>query len=203
VTGSLVVVPYDPAWPDEFERIRNRLLHALVDIPVAALEHVGSTAVRGMAAKPVIDIDVVVARQYVDGAIAALEKVGYAHLGDLGVPDRHVLRAPDDLPRQNVYVIVEGCLALRNHLGVRDALRVRPDLRAQYSTVKLALAARTDDLDVYVAGKTGVLLRVLRTVGLSPVELAELERINGLQRINGLDRDAGGDGPAGAEGGHG
>lgn len=180
MSGELIVVPYDPAWPTRFESIEAVLQRALVGVPVLAIEHVGSTSVTGLAAKPIIDIDIVVHRDIVPAAIAALEAIGYRHIGDLGVPDREALRAPMGAPRQNTYVTVEGCLSLRNHLGVRDVLRARPDLRDEYGAVKLALANHTDDIDVYIDGKTDVVLKILSEVGFPAHEMSELERINRL-----------------------
>lgn len=180
MSGELIVVPYDPEWPARFESIETALQRALVGVPVLAIEHVGSTSVPGLAAKPVIDIDIVVRGDTVPAAVAALEAIGYRHIGDLGVPDREAFRAPSLAPRQNIYVTVEGCLSLRNHLGVRDILRARPDLRDEYGAVKLALANQTDDIEVYLDGKTDIVLKILSELGLPPHEIRELERINRL-----------------------
>ena len=180
MSGELIVVPYDPAWPVRFESIEAVLQRALVGVHVLAIEHIGSTSVPCLAAKPVIDIDVVVQRDTVPAAIAALEAIGYRHLGDLGVPEREAFGAPPGAPRQNTYVTVEGCLSLRNHLGLREVLRTRPDLRDEYGAVKLALANQTDDIDVYIDGKTDVVLKILGEAGFPPHEMRELERINRL-----------------------
>lgn len=151
---------------------------ALGALPVVAIEHVGSTSVPDLAAKPVIDVDVVVTRDIVRAAVAAIASAGYEPLGEMGVPDRFAFRSPVGAPRQNIYVTVVGSLALRNHLGLRDTLRACPDLRDEYGAVKLALAARTDDIDVYVDGKTDIVLRILQKVGLAQHELDELEGVN-------------------------
>ena len=178
MTGQLVVVPYDPQWPRRFEEIAASLRDALGALPVVAIEHVGSTSVPDLAAKPVIDVDVVVTRDIVRAAVAAIASAGYEPLGEMGVPDRFAFRSPVGAPRQNIYVTVVGSLALRNHLGLRDTLRACPDLRDEYGAVKLALAARTDDIDVYVDGKTDIVLRILQKVGLAQHELDELEGVN-------------------------
>ncbi|MDP9463018.1 MAG: GrpB family protein, partial [Actinomycetota bacterium] len=167
MSSPIVVVDYDPQWPEAFATIREVLQTALDGVPVIAIEHVGSTSVPGLAAKPTIDVDVIVARPHVGEAIAALESIGYQHLGDLGVPDRHALKAPRDAIRQNTYVIVEGCLSLRNHLGVREVLCGDPELRSEYSSVKRRLATETDDIDVYVEGKSDVIRRILERTGLA------------------------------------
>ena len=119
VSVHVEVVTYDSEWPKRFASVREELRIALAAIPVIAIEHVGSTSIPGLAAKPTIDVDVVAARDDVRTAIAALEAIGYASLGDLGVPDRYALRPPADGVRRNVYVVVDGCLALRNHRAVR------------------------------------------------------------------------------------
>jgi GrpB-like predicted nucleotidyltransferase (UPF0157 family) len=82
------VVPYDPRWPDQFTLIRGALTDALRDIPFLAIEHVGSTSVPGLPAKPVIDVDVVVLREHLVPAIEALVAAGYRHEGDLGIQTR-------------------------------------------------------------------------------------------------------------------
>ena len=178
MTNPIVVVDYDHQWPAAFATIRTTLEKALAPVPVIGIEHVGSTSVPGLAAKPIIDIDVIVDRAHVDDAAAALAASGYAPLGDMGVPDRFAFKAPPDAIRQNTYVTVVGCLALRNHLGLRDVLRGDPELRDEYSAVKRQLAAATDDIDVYVDGKSDVVRRVLARAGLVVAELDEIEAGN-------------------------
>ena len=132
------VVPYSAHWPAAFDRVAGVLRTALVDVPAASVEHVGSTSVPGLAAKPVLDIDVIVDEPEVPAAVAALESIGYVHRGDLGVTGREAFVAPDDDPRRHVYVCLAGTLNVRNHLAVRDVLRRRDDLRDEYAAVKLA-----------------------------------------------------------------
>ena len=166
------VVAYDPGWAEDFAAVEAALRSALVGVPLLAVEHVGSTSVPGLPAKPVIDVDVVVDEPSVRSAIDALAAVGYRDEGERGVPGRHALGAPDDEPRRHVYVCVDGCLALRNHLLVRDVLRADPELRAEYAAVKCGLAQRElVDMDAYVAGKNAVLHKVLLAGGLSPDDL--------------------------------
>ena len=143
------------------------------------VEHVGSTSVPGLAAKPVLDIDVVVNGDEVVAAIAVLETIGYTHRGDLGVADREAFQAPDDGLRRNVYVCLRGALSVRNHLAVRDVLRQRADLRHEYGAVKVALAADGDiDIDTYVARKSEVLQKVLAVADLTTDERLQILRVN-------------------------
>jgi GrpB-like predicted nucleotidyltransferase (UPF0157 family) len=173
------VVPYDSDWPARFDTIRAELRTALMQVPVVAIEHVGSTSVPGLAAKPIIDIDVVVARDDVARALAALEVIGYTSLGDLGVPDRYALGPPADGIRRNVYVTVDGCLSLRNHRAVRAVLRADPDLREQYGDLKLSLARQEfESIDDYVVAKSSILQRVLERGGITERDRAEIENVN-------------------------
>ena len=87
----------------------------------------------GLPAKPIIDIDIVVGSEALPRALAALESAGYVYQGELGIDDRHAFKARDDQPRRNVYVCLDGCLALRNHLAVRETLRSNTDLRDEYA----------------------------------------------------------------------
>jgi GrpB-like predicted nucleotidyltransferase (UPF0157 family) len=97
------VVEYDPDWPARFERLRAVYAAALAQagVPVVAIEHVGSTSVPGLAAKPVIDCDIVVARPDVEAAGRVLEGLGFLPEGDLGIPLRWAFREPPRLPRTN------------------------------------------------------------------------------------------------------
>ena len=174
------VVPWSPRWAEQFEGVAFVLRAALAGVPSATVEHVGSTSVRGLAAKSILDIDVVVQAVDVRAAVAALESVGYAHRGDLGVVGREAFHAPDAAPRRNVYVCTTGTTNVRNHLAVREVLRARDDLRDAYASVKRALAADPGmDIDTYLAGKSAVLQQVLEASGeFSEDELQAIRRLN-------------------------
>jgi GrpB-like predicted nucleotidyltransferase (UPF0157 family) len=196
---NVVVVEAQPAWAEDFGALRARLWPA-VRACALAIEHVGSTAVPGLAAKPVIDIDVVVA----DGAalqrcVALLAAASYEHLGELGIPGRHAFkRAPGadaaegpPLARHNLYVCLQGALSLRNHLALRDWLRAHPEDVRAYAQLKRELAARFPrDIGSYVEGKTAFVTGILQRAGaVSEAEAQQLERQNELlsqqlQRLN-------------------
>lgn len=173
------VVDWSPRWAEQFEEVAAALRTALAEVPSARVEHVGSTSVPGLAAKPILDIDVVVEPGAEPAAVAALVAVGHVHRGDLGVTGREAFRAPGGPPR-NVYVCTAGTANVRNHLAVRDVLRRRDDLREAYDAVKRALAADPDmDIDTYIAGKSAVLQQVLEASGeFSADELAAIRRLN-------------------------
>jgi len=161
-TDPVIVVDYDPLWPQAFELLRARLAGALGDLAVA-IEHVGSTAVPGLAAKPVIDIDVVLRSETdLPAAGSALATLGYDFIGDLGIAGREAFRAPAGEPEHNLYVCAAGATELQRHLTFRDVLRAEPELAREYAELKRALAERyRDDRDTYTEGKTPFVTRVL------------------------------------------
>lgn len=177
--SAVEVVDWSPSWAGQYDAVAAVLREALGGIEPAMVEHVGSTSVAGLPAKPILDVDVIVEARDVPAAIAALESVGYAHRGDLGVAGREAFDAPGP-PRRNVYVCTAGTANVRNHLAVREVLRSRDDLRDAYADVKRALAADPEmDIDTYIAGKSAVLQQVLEVSGeFSDSELAAIRRLN-------------------------
>jgi GrpB-like predicted nucleotidyltransferase (UPF0157 family) len=159
--------------------VAAELRRALADVESASVEHVGSTSVPGLAAKPILDIDVMVDSRDVAAAVEALETIGYRHRGDLGVTGREAFEPPDQDPQRHVYVCEAGTLNVRNHLAVRDVLRERDDLRDQYGAVKLALAEDPEmDIDAYLAGKSAVLQKVLAESDLTDEERTQIWKLN-------------------------
>jgi GrpB-like predicted nucleotidyltransferase (UPF0157 family) len=159
----ITVVEYDPAWPERFAALREEYAAAMTGagVPVLAIEHVGSTSVPGLAAKPVIDCDIVVREPDVAAASAVMVSFGFTPEGELGRPGRWAFKEPGRLSRTNTYVVVDGCLALRNHLAVRDVLRADAALRDEYAAVKRAAGARATGIDEYVREKTAVVQKIL------------------------------------------
>ena len=152
---------------------------AVADFAVT-VEHVGSTSVPGLAAKPIIDLGVVApTRKDVTLAIERLARLGYVHRGDLGVDGREAFGHAPDLPAHHLYVYTQGNLALRNHIALRDFLRTHPESVREYGALKKNLAAQhPNDIDAYVAGKTDVILSILRESDLTPSELNAIEAMN-------------------------
>ena len=120
--SGIEVADYDASWPLRFEELRNVLWPAVEEFALAS-EHVGSTSVPGLAAKPALDIDIVVRTADISVAVRRVAELGYESIGDLGIPLREAFRAPAGSVRHNLYVTAEGCESLRNHLGLRDYLR--------------------------------------------------------------------------------
>ena len=139
----IILSDYNSIWPERFREIADQLRNALGDL-AHAIEHVGSTAVPGLAAKPVIDIDVVVrSADDVNLATERLQRVGYEHEGDLGIPGREAFRWPDNnMARHHLYVVVAGSQPHADHLGFRDYLRAHPAEALECSQLKRSLAAQ-------------------------------------------------------------
>lgn len=175
------VVDYDPAWPARFEKLRQTYAVALdaAGVPWKTIEHVGSTSVPGLAAKPVIDCDIVVADHDVPAASAVLIELDFTPLGELGIPSRWAFREPPELPGTNTYVIVDGCLSLRNHLAVRETLRADPALRDRYGAVKKRVATTATDIDDYGRGKTALIQEILAAAGLTEAERVTIAAAQG------------------------
>jgi GrpB-like predicted nucleotidyltransferase (UPF0157 family) len=153
----IVIADYDPAWPEAFERERAAIESALGDaIPsVVAIEHFGSTAVAGLAAKPVIDIMIGV-QDVAAGVpcITPLVDLGYQCMGESGIPGRIFFRKGQ--PRSHhVHVLPFGGQSWNRHLAFRDLLRQRPDLAEKYARTKRELAASHGaDRMAYTEAKT-------------------------------------------------
>lgn len=162
-TSPVTIQESDAAWSRVFEAIRLRIAVALEGI-AAAFEHVGSTAVPGLAAKPIIDIDVLlISASDLPSAIEKLTRLGYEHRGDLGVAGREAFKPPaGDFPH-HLYVCPPDSQAYRRHLAFRDYLRLHPDEARAYAQLKRELAAKFgEDRDAYTQAKSSFVEEVLR-----------------------------------------
>jgi GrpB-like predicted nucleotidyltransferase (UPF0157 family) len=110
----------------------------------------------------------------VQAASDVLTALGFTPLGELGVPLRWAFKEPAHFGRTNTYVIVEGCLSLRNHLGVRDALRADKDLRDEYGAVKKRVGLQAANIDDYGRAKNYVVLKILKAAGLTESDVASM-----------------------------
>ena len=169
-TRKVVVLPYDEAWDSEFQMIRAELECALGDLAVG-IEHVGSTSVRGMSAKPCIDVDVVIeSSSLLDAVIARLADIGYIHEGDLGIKDREAFKYSDKphLRSHHLYVCPAYSRELGRHIAFRDFLRANPTFRDMYGEVK-SEGARLypDDIDKYISHKSECIKRIYELLGIT------------------------------------
>ena len=168
-TKKVVVLPYDPKWASDFQQIREEIEEAVGHL-ILRVEHVGSTSVAGMSAKPCIDLDVVIADYGVfPEAVARLAAIGYVHEGNLGIEGREAFDYKDKphLCKHHLYVCPMDSPELRRHVVFRDYLRTHPEAASAYSAVKEE-AARLypDDIDGYMAHKAGVIAELYKACGL-------------------------------------
>ena len=173
------VVEYNSLWLAQFEQIRRELSSNLIDLAIA-IEHVGSTAVPGLAAKPVIDIDVVIeSKERLESVIPRLGQLNYEYQGDLGIQNREAFRAPQGYAPHHLYVCLQGSTALRNHLVFRDHLRSDVADRQAYASLKQRLASHyPEDRNRYVQGKTEFVLRILSQHGFDDAELNAIRQFS-------------------------
>jgi|HubBroStandDraft_2_1064218.scaffolds.fasta_scaffold355914_2 GrpB-like predicted nucleotidyltransferase (UPF0157 family) len=151
----VAICDYNPAWANQFADLSARIVASLQSI-VLRIEHVGSTAVPGLAAKPIVDMDVVLPSSVdLPRAIRLLADLGYVHEGDLGVSGREAFRCPSGEARHHLYVLIEGAAELRRHIAFRDALRADAVLRDEYAQLRRLLAAQyPGDREAYTQGKS-------------------------------------------------
>lgn len=159
------IVDYDPAWPERFEREAHRIRGALGDRALR-IEHTGSTAVPGLAAKPVIDILLAVANPAEEDAyLPALEAAGYVlRIREPQWYGHRMLKGPET--ETNLHVFPAGCPEIDRVLMFRDWLRRHGEDRDLYASVKLRLAgAEWDNIDAYARAKTAVIEEILARAG--------------------------------------
>jgi GrpB-like predicted nucleotidyltransferase (UPF0157 family) len=158
-----VVVSYDPGWPGLFRQLRDRVDEALAAVPHET-EHVGSTAVPGLDAKPIIDLDVVSPDDAGIGAtVRALAAAGWQHQGNLGVAGREAFLPPADAVYHHLYAVVAGSQPHRDHIDLREFLRTHPAQAARYASLKRQLATLLEtDRAAYNEGKAEMISEFLR-----------------------------------------
>ena len=159
MANPVIILDYDPNWPGIFQSLRQRIADALGDL-AAAIEHVGSTSVPDLAAKPIIDIDVLLAAEgMLSAAIDRLASVGYVHRGNLGIPEREAFHTPINDPPHHLYVCPPGSAEFRKHVAFRDYLRAHPKEAKVYGELKITLAQRfREDRAAYNLAKTEFVL---------------------------------------------
>jgi GrpB-like predicted nucleotidyltransferase (UPF0157 family) len=162
------LVPYERRWPALFDAERERLRQALGPLP---LEHVGSTAVPGLDAKPILDlmagVDGEAART---GLIGPLQRAGYSHGDSDMIPGRLYFRRDDDagLRTHQLSVCAFGGRFWTEHLAFRDALRADAELALAYLRLKRELAVRFPaDRIAYSEAKSDFVAGVLRARGIA------------------------------------
>ena len=169
ITKHIVVEPFDEHWRLDFLKIQNELTDALGQLAIS-IEHVGSTSVQGLSAKPIIDIDVVI-KDYnaLKDTISALEKIGYQYEGDLGIPGREAFRydGKDHLKKHHLYVCPADSPELKRHIAFRNYLRTHPDAVRKYSLIKEEGAKKyPDDIERYIEYKSPFIEGIYSEMGI-------------------------------------
>jgi len=169
VTKHVIVQAYDEHWEYDFLQIKNELQDALGELAYK-IEHVGSTSVRGLSAKPIIDIDVVI-KDYsqFDKVISALREIGYQHEGNLGITGREAFRYEDKghLQKHHLYVCPQDSDELKRHITFRDYLRSHPDAVQEYSLIKEEGARLYPyEIEKYIQYKSSFIEKIYQEIGI-------------------------------------
>lgn len=165
----VVVRPYDETWEQDFKDIEKEIREKLGELALR-IEHVGSTSVKGLSAKPIIDIDIVIADYSVfDDVVLKLNEIGYTHEGDLGVAGREAFKydGKEHLQKHHLYVCTVDSPELKRHTAFRDHLRSHPEAVREYSRIKEEGAALyPDDIDGYIEYKSPFIEGIYKELGL-------------------------------------
>ncbi len=192
-TARVRVLPYDRAWKSDFEAIKKELERAVGSLAVG-IEHVGSTAVEGMSAKPCIDIDMII-RDYsvFEAVVRKLEGIGYLHEGNLGIPGREAFRysGKAHLQTHHLYVCPLDSEELHRHIRFRDFLRASEEAVREYSRVKERAAQLfPEDIDGYMEYKAPCIAALYARCGLNAADTKTGEHtmkilVTGFEPFNG------------------
>ena len=168
-TTRVIVLPYDSAWKSAFEEIKKEIECALEGL-MLGIEHVGSTSVEGLSAKPCIDIDVIIRDYSVwDAVVERLKTIGYIHEGDLGIKGREAFKYENKphLQTHHLYVCPKYSAELHRHITFRDFLRGHADAVKRYSSVKETAAKLfPNDIEQYMKYKSTCIEELYRQCGL-------------------------------------
>lgn len=171
----IVLLPHDPSWHEEFAREAAIISQALGQV-LRSIHHIGSTAIPGIRAKPIIDMLAVTEDlTLLDAKAAIFESLGYEALGEFGIPGRRYFRKDDSagIRTHQVHAFQLGSPQIARHLAFRDFLRANPDDAAAYDALKRKLAVEhPNDISAYTDGKDEFIRDIdARAAGLSDCEI--------------------------------
>ncbi|AJQ95054.1 GrpB family protein [Gynuella sunshinyii] len=149
------VIPYQADWPDAFEQEQTAILSTLNTNNIAAIHHIGSTAVEGLCAKPVIDIMLEVhSLTQLDSESAGMQSLGYLIKGENGIEGRRFFLKGEIHRTHHVHAFIAGSTQVYRHLAFRDYLRMFPAIRDEYGAIKTTGAALySEDAEQYMQYK--------------------------------------------------
>jgi GrpB-like predicted nucleotidyltransferase (UPF0157 family) len=163
----IYIADYDEKWPVLYREVSRPLAEAF-GAYLVEMQHIGSTSVPGLGAKPIIDIAVDL-RDYPlpQEVVEAVEKLGYTHRGEYGIAGRHYFkRYCDDGLMVHVHAYSPGNDEWAKHIVFRDYMRAHPEAARKYETLKRDLASRyADQREVYTESKTDFVQEILRKAG--------------------------------------
>ena len=155
----IVVLPHDPAWAQAFED-EAALLRPIFGGNLVEIHHIGSTAIPGIHAKPVIDmLPVVKDIAAVDAFNPQMEAIGYEPMGEYGIPGRRFFRKEiDGIRSHHVHAFQQGDSEIERHLNFAAFLRAHPEEAQAYSQLKIKLAQQfPHDIEGYCDGKDSLI----------------------------------------------
>lgn len=173
---AIVIENYNPEWKQIFHKLSDVLLQE-VDEYIEAIEHVGSTAIKDLSAKPIVDLDLILKdERYFPFVVERLERLGYIHEGTKGIEGREAFARKDPyVPwdekstswmTHHLYVCSKNSPALAEHLAFRDYLREHPEEVKRYEQLKRELSQTVNNREAYTDGKTEFVQGILRKAGM-------------------------------------
>jgi GrpB-like predicted nucleotidyltransferase (UPF0157 family) len=168
--NEVTIVDYNPAWPAMFAEEKTRLLN-VAGTWIEDVQHVGSTSVQDLAAKPIIDIMIAIYDLAdVEKCVAPIESLGYGYMGEYGLPERHFFRKPPPdgwIGRtHHIHMVLRDSNQWINQIHFRDYLRAYPEARQQYQDLKRELATQFgSDRFAYTDAKQEFIFAILRKAG--------------------------------------
>ena len=167
----VIIVDYDPQWPVLYEEERERIVAAIGNV-IDDIQHIGSTAVPGLSAKPIIDILVIVSSlEQVEQSVKPLEKLGYEYMGDSGIPGRHIfIKREQGMRAFHLHMSQADHYTATQAIVFRDYLRLHPQEAQGYGELKKELADQYGaDRNGYTNGKTTFIEAMLVKAALGDV----------------------------------
>lgn len=169
--SGIRIEPYNQRWGSEFLLLKQVLTEVLGEL-IVGIEHVGSTSVKGLGAKPILDLDVVIVdKSYFNEVVGKLDAIGYIHKGDLGIEGREAFKREDvHVPwginsnqwmEHHLYVCTKDNEELHRHLSFRNYLRSHAEIANEYEQLKMQLAKTAKSREEYTDAKTEFVNHVL------------------------------------------
>lgn len=190
----IIIEPHNPAWFVEFKCVEKELQDILADVPIVSIEHLGSTSIPDLLAKPILDIIIIVTVDNLNAACDAMAKGGYEARGDRGIPHRYAFQQPgyqttdpnsygiggkNGEMKRHTYIAVDGCLSTRSQRDLKRVLLENDELRHEYGNLKKKLVAGgVENINDYCKGKTETILKILKEAGWNDEDLEEVRRVN-------------------------